>query len=218
MTATPSKYGTGKEALLRAAVSVVAAKGLRGLTYRSVAEAAGVNNTLVAHHFGSRDALIAAALDWAAEQSISASRLREAATLGHSFTDSLLELLLAEPELQVFQYEMILEARRRPELSEAVTALYENYISALADGLGSDRQRGGCGPHTVCCPRRPRSPVPGRRRPGRHCCVPRGSPRCAPAPDAPRSAGLGNASAVLFAPAQQPFADRQDPRRLAEHA
>lgn len=139
-TASPapqSKYGTGKEALLRAAVGVVAAKGLRGLTYRSVAEAAGVNNTLVAHHFGSRDALIAAALDWAAEQSISASRLREAAALGHSFTESLLELLLAEPELQVFQYEMVLEARRRPELAEAVSALYENYVSALAEGLSS---------------------------------------------------------------------------------
>lgn len=135
--APPSKYGTGKEALLRAAVAVVAAKGLRGLTYRSVAEAAGVNNTLVAHHFGSRDALIAAALDWAAEQSISASRLREAAALGHSFTESLLELLLAEPELQVFQYEMILEARRRPELAEAVSALYENYVSALAEGLSA---------------------------------------------------------------------------------
>lgn len=135
MTAAPSKYGTGREALLRAAVSVVAAKGLRGLTYRSVAEAAGVNNTLVAHHFGSRDALIAAALDWAAEQSISASRLREAVTPGRSFTESLLELLLEEPELQVFQYEMVLEARRRPELSAAVTALYENYVSALADGL-----------------------------------------------------------------------------------
>lgn len=135
--APPSKYGTGKESLLRAAVAVVAAKGLRGLTYRSVAEAAGVNNTLVAHHFGSRDALIAAALDWAAEQSISASRLREAAALGHSFTESLLELLLAEPELQVFQYEMILEARRRPELAEAVSALYENYVSALAEGLSA---------------------------------------------------------------------------------
>ena len=135
--APPSKYGTGKEALLRAAVGVVAAKGLRGLTYRSVAEAAGVNNTLVAHHFGSRDALIAAALDWAAEQSISASRLREAAALGHSFTESLLELLLAEPELQVFQYEMILEARRRPELADAVSALYENYVSALAEGLAA---------------------------------------------------------------------------------
>jgi AcrR family transcriptional regulator len=132
---TLSKYGTGKDALLRAAVGVVAAKGLRGLTYRSVAEAAGVNNSLVAHHFGSRDALIAAALDWATEQSISASKLREAAALGHSFTESLLELLLAEPELQVFQYEMILEARRRPELADAVSALYENYVSALAEGL-----------------------------------------------------------------------------------
>jgi AcrR family transcriptional regulator len=135
--APPSKYGTGKEALLRAAVTVVATKGMRGLTYRSVAEAAGVNNTLVAHHFGSRDALIAAALDWATEQSISASKLREAATLGHSFTETLLGLLLAEPELQVFQYEMILEARRRPELSEAVTALYENYVGALAAGLSA---------------------------------------------------------------------------------
>ena len=133
--AATSKYGTGKEALLRAAVGVVAAKGLRGLTYRSVAEAAGVNNTLVAHHFGSRDALIAAALDWAAEQSISSSRLREAADLGQPFTESLLELLLSEPELQVFQYEMILEARRRPELAAAVSALYDNYIGALADGL-----------------------------------------------------------------------------------
>lgn len=133
--APPSKYGTGKEALIRAAVSVVAAKGLRGLTYRSVAECAGVNNTLVAHHFGSREALISAALDWAAEQSITSSKLRVAAELGDSFTDSLLELLLTEPELQVFQYEMILEARRRPELAGAVSELYENYVNTLADAL-----------------------------------------------------------------------------------
>lgn len=63
------------------------------------------------------------------------SKHREAAALGHSFTESLLELLLAEPELQVFQYEMILEARRRPELADAVSALYERYVSALAEGL-----------------------------------------------------------------------------------
>lgn len=130
-----SKYGTGKEALLRAAVSVAAQKGLRGLTYRSVAECAGVNNTLVAHHFGSRDSLIAAAMEWASERSIGASRLREAAALGHSFTDSLLDLLLEDPELQVFQYEMILESRRRPELAHGVRAFYENYVAALADGL-----------------------------------------------------------------------------------
>jgi AcrR family transcriptional regulator len=134
-TAASSKYGTGKEALLRAAVTVAAQRGLRGLTYRSVAECAGVNNTLVAHHFGSRDALIAAAMEWAAERSIGASQLREAAALGRSFTDSLLDLLLEDPELQVFQYEMILESRRRPELAAGVLAFYENYVAALADGL-----------------------------------------------------------------------------------
>lgn len=138
----PSKYGTGKEALLRATVTVVAQKGLRGLTYRSVAECAGVNNTLVAHHFGSRDALIAAAMDWASERSISASQLREAAALGRSFTDSLLSLLLEDPELQVFQYEMVLESRRRPELAEGVRAFYENYVAAMAEGLTAFGMRG----------------------------------------------------------------------------
>jgi len=130
-----TKYGTGKDALLRAVVVVVSEKGLRGLTFRSVAECAGVNNSLVAHHFGTRDALIAAALEWASERSISASRLREAVTAGQSFTDSLLDLLLEDPELQIFQYEMILESRRRPELRAGVLALYESYIEALTEGL-----------------------------------------------------------------------------------
>lgn len=130
-----TKYGTGKDALLRAVVVVVSEKGLRGLTFRSIAERAGVNNSLVAHHFGTRDSLIEAALEWASERSISASRLREAVTTGQSFTDSLLDLLLEDPELQVFQYEMILESRRRPELRAGVLALYESYIEALTEGL-----------------------------------------------------------------------------------
>ncbi len=142
----PSKYGTGKEALLRAAVTVVADKGLRGLTYRSVAERAGVNNTLVAHHFGSRDALIAAAMEWASERSIGASQLREAASLGHSFTEALLDLLLEDPELQVFQFEMILESRRRPELADGVKAVYENYVAALAEGLVAFGMEGNVAP------------------------------------------------------------------------
>ena len=129
-----TKYGTGKDALLRAVVVVVSEKGLRGLTFRSVAECAGVNNSLVAHHFGTRDALIAAALEWASDRSISASKLREAVTAGQSFTDSLLDLLLKDPELQIFQYEMILESRRRPELRAGVLALYESYIEALTEG------------------------------------------------------------------------------------
>ena len=60
---------------------------------------------------------------------------RGAVTTGQSFTDSLLDLLLEDPELQVFQYEMILESRRRPELRAGVLALYESYIEALTEGL-----------------------------------------------------------------------------------
>jgi hypothetical protein len=45
-------------------------------------------------------------------------------------------LLRENPDLQTFQYEMILEARRRPELAGAVRHLYESYLSALSAGLG----------------------------------------------------------------------------------
>lgn len=56
-------YGQGREALIRAAVEVAAVRGLRGMTFRAVAEAAGVNNALIAHHFRNREGLLLAALD-----------------------------------------------------------------------------------------------------------------------------------------------------------
>lgn len=128
-------YGTGREALLAATVHVVARKGLRGLTFRAVAEQAGVNNTLVAHHFGTRDALIEAALDWSVKQSIGLSQLEELPATEEEFCQSLLALIADNPDLQIFQYEMILESRRRPELAGPVYHLYESYVSALTEGL-----------------------------------------------------------------------------------
>ncbi|MEE2524108.1 TetR family transcriptional regulator [Pseudarthrobacter sp. J75] len=128
-------YGSGREALLAATVHVVARKGLRGLTFRAVAEHAAVNNTLVVHHFGTRDALIEAALDWSVQQSIGRSRLAELPATEDEFCRSIRALIEDNPDLQVFQYEMILEARRRPELAGAVQHLYGSYISALSDGL-----------------------------------------------------------------------------------
>lgn len=128
-------YGTGRDALLAATVHVVARKGLRGLTFRAVAELAGVNNTLVVHHFGTRDSLIEAALEWSVRQSIGLSRLEELPASEEEFCDSIMALFGADPDLQIFQYEMILEARRRPELAPAVARLYESYIDALGEGL-----------------------------------------------------------------------------------
>ncbi|KAB1645055.1 TetR/AcrR family transcriptional regulator [Gulosibacter chungangensis] len=128
-------YGDGKEALLRATVEVVAKKGLRGMTFRAVAEAAGVNNTLIAHHFGNRDKLLAAALEWSTTGSIAAADLSEYVHDSHAFRQALLKNVATQPELEIFQYEMILEATRREEIRPAVHELYRRYLAALLPGL-----------------------------------------------------------------------------------
>jgi AcrR family transcriptional regulator len=124
------RHGEGREALLRATVHVVARDGLRGLTYRAVADEAGVANTLVAHHFGTRDALLQAALEWAAEQSIGISLLEPATGQLKDFAAGLAELVQGDADMQAFQYELALEARRRPELMPAVERMYRGYIEA----------------------------------------------------------------------------------------
>ena len=128
-------YGAGRDLLIEAAVRVVARKGLRGLTYRAVGEEAGLNNTLVAHHFGSRDALLAAALDGITHDAIESTRLLLFSTSEEDFIDALLETTRSSPELHAFQYEMILEARRNPAFRPAVEKLYLDYIQAMKEGL-----------------------------------------------------------------------------------
>ncbi|NKX53122.1 TetR/AcrR family transcriptional regulator [Arthrobacter mobilis] len=129
------RYGEGREALLAAVVHVVADKGLRGLTYRAVAERAGVNNTLIAHHFGSRDALLEAAMQWASERSIQLSDLSATEEVDEDFARALVDMVASDPDLQLFQFEMIFESRRRPELRPAVLKLYNSYIGSLENAL-----------------------------------------------------------------------------------
>lgn len=129
--------GSGREALLEATITVVANKGMRGLTFRAVAEEAKVNNSLIAHHFGTRDGLIEAAFDWAIETSIQDSGIESFANDRDAFTETLLKLLStdAEQKHEVFQYEMLLESRRNPELAPKVLGLYRRFSIALAKSL-----------------------------------------------------------------------------------
>lgn len=120
--------------LISATIDVVALNGLRGTTFRAVAEHARVNNSLVAHHFGNRAALLEAALEWAVEQSIASTNLIELSS-EELFTDALLASITERPELQAFQYEMILEARRNELFRAPVTRLYNRYQAAAEDAL-----------------------------------------------------------------------------------
>ncbi|MDX3580722.1 TetR family transcriptional regulator [Streptomyces europaeiscabiei] len=129
-------YGEGREALLNAAVHVVARGGLRRLTYRAVAEEAGVTHGLVVHHFGSRDALIEEALAHTIRTSLNTSDLEPGTGKVADFSTGLSEMVTADPDTQAFQYELLLESRRRPELLPQIRELYDEYFDAAQRELG----------------------------------------------------------------------------------
>lgn len=128
-------YGDGRDALLAAVIDVVGQKGLKGVTYRAVAAQAGVNHTLVTHHFGSIEGLLAATMEWAVQRSIKETGLERIVDFDEEFADSLIATVSAEPELQLFQFEMLLESRRNPKVRLLVERLYANYMSTVEDAL-----------------------------------------------------------------------------------
>lgn len=129
------EYGEGKKALLQAVIRVTSSKGLRGVTYRAVAEEAGVTHGLVAHHFGTRDALIEEALNFAVDVSLSQSRLQSQEQGFEAFASELLGSVDLDPDIQAFQYELILESRRRTELLPLVERIYEAYRRGIMEEL-----------------------------------------------------------------------------------
>lgn len=141
--------GSGRDALIRATISVVASQGLRGLTFRAVAETAGVNNSLIAHYFGGRDALIEAAFDHAVHESIDISHLQDFPDSRDGFINAMGAMLEANSDREIFVYEMVLAARRQPEIAGRVAKLYDDYVTtlsaalrrALGDAYSEDRAR-----------------------------------------------------------------------------
>jgi TetR/AcrR family transcriptional regulator, regulator of biofilm formation and stress response len=123
-------WGHGREALLQAAVAVVARGGLRALTYRAVAAEAGVVHGLVRHHFGSRDELMAAATATSLRAAVAASGLEPETGDPGDFVAGLSRMVDREPDGLAFQYEIILESRRRGDLRGDVQSLYAEYRAA----------------------------------------------------------------------------------------
>jgi TetR/AcrR family transcriptional regulator, regulator of biofilm formation and stress response len=128
-------YGRGRDALIEATIRIVAAQGVRGLTYRAVATEAGVTHGTVQHHFANLDELLEAALEHCVQVSLAGSNQPPesgqiddyVATLGDSVRSTLNE--------QVFQFELVLESRRRPELRPHIDRYYENYRAVTRASL-----------------------------------------------------------------------------------
>lgn len=129
------EYGTGRQALLDAAIRVVAAQGLRGLTYRSVAAEAGVSHGSVRYHFGNWASLVEDTLAYTVQRSIDAAELESDQPGFAGFAAALAASVAEDPAAQAFQYELALEARRRPELVAPMKRVYDSYRSAVRNAL-----------------------------------------------------------------------------------
>lgn len=127
---------SGRTALLHATVAVVAAGGLRALTYRAVAAEAGVSHGLVRHHFGTRERLMAEAMEFAIDESLRGSNMLGEALTVDTFAQGIETLADRDSAIQSFQYELLLESRRRPELRPLAERHYRAYREAIARQLG----------------------------------------------------------------------------------
>ncbi|SDN74831.1 transcriptional regulator, TetR family [Klenkia soli] len=128
-------YGTAKEALLQAAVTVAATRGLRGLTYRSVAAEAGVTHGSVRYHFGSWDVLVEEALQHCVTRSLAEIHLGSPDPGFGSLASGIVEMVTLHPEAQAFQFELYLEGRRRPGIAAVMERVNARYRAAVSQEL-----------------------------------------------------------------------------------
>lgn len=115
-----------RERIARAAITVVAERGIEKLTHRAVAAAADVPLGSTTYHFATLDDLLAVALRQAAEDNV--VQLREwaegmdpDADLASALTDLVLHYLGPERQRTVVEHELYVAALHRPALQQAST-------------------------------------------------------------------------------------------------
>lgn len=127
----------GPEAVLDAALTVLAREGACAVTVRRVASEAGASPGTITHHFGSVDDLLVAALQHGSAQVIAdLERLAldlqdtdwDASGWAGAFAAALAYSLRTHPERHVACFELQLLAIRRPELRVAVGDVLGAYL------------------------------------------------------------------------------------------
>jgi DNA-binding transcriptional regulator YbjK len=137
-----------REQILEAALRLIGRSGRQAVTHRAVAEEAGVPLGSTTYYFDSRDDLLGQALEHVARKEADryaqlGEALRKAKT-ARQLADLLLDELVFEAEdriAYIAEYELWLEAGRRPDLRDAATAWCDAVQLAVAgamEGLGSE--------------------------------------------------------------------------------
>lgn len=129
---------TRRERIARAAITVVAERGVDKVTHRAVAAAADVPLGSTTYHFATLDDLLALALQQAAQDNVAQLRrwaegLDEDTDLAAALSDLVLGYLGPERTRTVVEHELYVAALHRPALQQAGTewdaALMELFTS-----------------------------------------------------------------------------------------
>jgi DNA-binding transcriptional regulator YbjK len=139
--AEPATQGR-REQILEAALRVIGRSGRESVTHRAVAEEAAVPLGSTTYYFDSRDDLLAQALEHVAAQAVEryerlAAELRSVKS-AEELADGLLSELVAAAEdrtAYIAEYELWLEAGRRPELREAAQSWCDAEQYAVAGAM-----------------------------------------------------------------------------------
>ncbi len=130
--------------IARAVIDVVAEHGLRGLTHRKVADAAGVPLGSTTYHFETLDDLMMAGLELAADRNLAmmrraAEQLATGVDVAAWLTDLVIEMVTTWRESNIAERELYLEAIRSPALRPAATRWDDAFVDILESHFG-DRE------------------------------------------------------------------------------
>jgi TetR/AcrR family transcriptional regulator, regulator of biofilm formation and stress response len=136
-----------REQILEAALRIIGRAGRQAVTHRAVAEEAGVPLGSTTYYFDSRDDLLGQALEYVAASEVERYGKRgeelRAVTSPRELADKLIDELVAAAEdriAYIAEYEIWLEAGRRPELREAAQNwcdAEQRSVAVAMESLGS---------------------------------------------------------------------------------
>lgn len=140
---TDERRAKREQAMLDAAVRLLASEGRGGVTHRAVAAEAGVPLGATTYYFESRDDLLERAFArWAevetarfADEDRRLARVRSPRGLADGLIDSIAEAVVPDRSYYIAEYELWLEAARRPELRPTAARWCEDEVALLRTHL-----------------------------------------------------------------------------------
>lgn len=124
--------GTGKDALVAAVIEILTEHGVGAVTYRAVANRAGVTHGLVRHHFKSLDELLRTAVSQWAVTSIDHTVIEPGTGRIEDLGRDLPSELAEHSAEHLAMYELALTSARTGAVRDEMTEVYRTYASAVS--------------------------------------------------------------------------------------